>query len=133
MDGNKGLARRFGDDALKLKGADAVTGQDIAIIAEAVGWPLALLVAILVVLAKSGWLKIILRDDRREEIDKLASDLADLKKIVTEGFTDLRGQCKGLRADIRAHDRRMDETADKIAAIDKGFAVLKDRWDRYGD
>lgn len=110
-----------------------MTGQDIAIIAEAVGWPLALLVAILVVLAKSGWLKIILRDDRREEIEKLAADLTDLRKIVAEGFIDLRGQCKGLRADIRSHDRRMDETAEKIAAIDKGFAILNDRWNRGGD
>lgn len=82
-----------------------MTGQDLRAIGEALGWPVAIALFVAIVLAKNGWIKVLLRDGRRDEIEALKDDVRLLWK---------------------QNAKRVEE----LAELKTQIAVLSDRWNR---
>ena len=56
-----------------------MSGQELKALAEALGWPVAIVFFVAIVLAKNGWLRLIIRGDRAEEITALRKDTDELE------------------------------------------------------
>lgn len=79
-----------------------MSAEDIRAIGEALGWPVAVVILVSVVMLKNGWFRLIIRGEREDVIHSVSEDVKDLAEL-----------CRGI-------DERLHE-------IEKDVAVLNDR------
>lgn len=91
--------------------------QDLIAIAREIGWPLAIALFIGWVLAKNGWIKVIMRDERKDEIEALKTDVEELKAETLR----LRQENDNLWKQDAVKSRA-------VASLKTDVAVLMDRW-----
>ena len=92
-----------------------MSGEDLKAIAEAIGWPLAIALFVGWVLAKNGWIKVIMRDERGAEVQALRTRVESLGEE---------------NARLWKHNAIIKRS---IAEVEKDVAVLMDRWEQRKD
>lgn len=90
-----------------------MNAQDLRAIAEAIGWPLAVGLFVLVILAKNGWVKVILRDDKKDEVTVLKAELTDIKIDMAR-----------LEQDNKEQWRTISKVRDETVKLHTDVAVL---------
>lgn len=83
---------------------------------EAIGLPLALVLFIFFVLVRNGWFKVIMRDEKRDELDALRASIDVNRQTLV-----------AVREDNRERWREHGKLQQRIADLERDVAVLKDR------
>ncbi len=89
-----------------------MNAQDLRAIAEAIGWPMAVVLFVGFILAKNGWLKVIMRDDKKDEMENIKERLHALEE------------------DTRSLWKQDARKSSEIYQVKTDVAVLNDRWSR---